>query len=123
MIETFVGVKHFPVICLRRANTASPHNLELFIFDHKTEKGIYHQWDLSLLHIILHTNFIPREIPYLFELRHLMPRLNFEGMPLFKKSKDQCIFRDSKVETCHVLYSYVMLLQAICVFHFHNNSY
>ena len=32
-----------------------------------------------------------KQLPYLFELRHLVPRPNFEGVPLFKKSKDQYI--------------------------------
>ena len=31
------------------------------------------------------------DIPYLFELRHPVPRPNFEGVPLFKKSKNQYI--------------------------------
>ena len=39
------------------------------------------------------------EVPYLFELRHLVPRPNFEeGGPLFKKSKDQYIIVTIRVQ-------------------------
>ena len=42
------------------------------------------------------------DLPYLFELKHPVPRPNFEGVPLFKKSKDQYIIGSAHKEDLRV---------------------
>ena len=44
-----------------------------------------------MLHTIISWIQVEDMVLYLFKLRHLVPRPNFEGVSLFKNSKDQSI--------------------------------
>ena len=75
---------------------------------------------------MLHCQFTPagvrrflKHIPYLFELRHPVPRPNFDWVPLFKKSKDQPIIDAAHdkdldyepVSPCHLTFQDISVTQ------------